>query len=107
AGSPAPSLSLGHNSSPLAEAEDEPLQEFLVKKQSASTLEDIVPTVLVDSQNLTDNAASETIIISTTTTWDPLVFPVYPEVTTEAVDVQNDTLKNDTPKVGLFEIAIS
>ncbi len=106
AGSPAPSPSLGHNNSPLAEAEDEPLQEFLVKKQSASTLEDIVPTVLADSQNLTENAASETIIISSTTASDPLVFPVYPEVTAEAEDVQNwnDTLENDTPKVGLFEI---
>jgi len=94
---------LGHNNSPIAEAE--PLQE-----QSSSTLEDAVPTVLADSQNLTDNAASsETIIISTTTTSDPLVFPVYPEVTSEAVDVQNwnDTPENDTPKVGLFEIAIS
>jgi hypothetical protein len=100
---------LGHNNSPLAEAEDEPLKEHLVKEQSASTLEDIVPTVLADSQNLTDNAASETIIISSTTTSDPLVFPVYPEVTAEAADVQNwnETLENDTPKVGLFEIAIS
>jgi hypothetical protein len=106
AGSPAPSLSLGHNNSPLAEAEDEPLQEHLVKEQSASTLEDAVPTVLADSQNLTDNAsASETIIISTTTTSDPLVFPVYPEVTAEAADVQNwnETLENDTPKVGLLK----
>jgi hypothetical protein len=110
AGSPAPSHSLGHYNSPLAEAEEEPLQEHLVKEQSASTSEDVVPTVLTDSQNLTDNAASsETIIISTTTTSDPLVFPVYPEVTAEAVDVQNwnETLENDTPKVGLFEIAIS
>jgi hypothetical protein len=110
AGSPTPSLSLGHNNSPLAEAEDEPLQEFLVKKQSASTLEDFVPTVLLDSQNLTDNtSASETIIISTTTASDPLVFPVYPEATAEAEDVQNwnETLEDDTPKVGLFENAIS
>ncbi len=107
AGYPASSPSLGHSNSPLAEAEDEPLQDYVVKEQSASTLEDAVPTVLADSQNFTDNAAaSETIIISTTTASDPVVFPVYPEATAEAEDVQNwnETLENDTPKVGLFEI---